>query len=337
MKAVESLAQKVGITRACKTLMFPRASFYRLREAPSRNRRRPTPPRALSPSERQTVLQQLNSPRFADQSPREAWATLLDEGTHLCSVRTMYRILKSENSVRERRNQLRHPKYKKPQLLATGPNQVWSWDLTKLHGPEKWNYYHLYVILDIYSRYVVGWMLASRESGELASTLLRTTTERQKIDPNQLTIHADNGSAPKSKCVAHMLADLGVTKSHSRPHTSNDNPYSEAQFKTMKYSHTFPTRFGCYEDARAFLQRFFSWYNNEHHHVGLGLLTPTCVHHGNADTVIADRQRTLDAAYRAHPDRFVRQRPTPPKLPLKAWINPPPAPQEDQSPTLVLH
>ena len=243
---------------ACKALNVSRATFYRRLKTKSDAKPRPTPARALSTEERKAVLDQLNSERFADQAPRQVYSKLLDEGSYLCSVRTMYRILEENQSSRERRNQLIHPKYKKPELLATGPNEVWSWDITKLKGPEKWTYYYLYVILDIYSRTVVGWMLAHRESSDLAKQLIETTIEKQAILPDQLIIHSDRGPFMTSHNVAHLLGSLGVTKSHSRPHVSNDNPFSESQFKTMKYRPEFPQRFGSYEDAQGFCRRFIA-------------------------------------------------------------------------------
>jgi putative transposase len=284
---------------------------------------RPKPQRALRPAERQQVIDVLHSKRFVDVSPTQTWATLLDDGTYLCSQRTMYRILADHGEVRERRNQLRRPSYTKPELLAEAPNQVWSWDITKLRGPAKWTYFHLYVILDIFSRYVVGWMVANRESATLAKRLIEITYRNQGIQPDQLTIHADRGGSMRSKSLALLLADLGVTKTHSRPHVSNDNPYSEAQFKTLKYCPQFPKRFGSIEDARAFGGNFFSYYNNDHRHSGIGLMTPAAVHYGKAEQLVAARRETLLAAYRSHPERFVRRPPQPPELPRAAWINPP--------------
>jgi len=315
----------VGKVAACQALDVARASLYRfcqpasLMDAPQR----PAPPRALGPAERQTVLAQLNSERFVDQAPAQVYATLLDEGQYLCSVRTMYRILDQHDQVRERRNQLSHPAYQKPELLATGPNQVWSWDITKLLGPAKWTYFYLYVILDIFSRYAVGWMVASRESATLAQKLIRETCQKQSIAAGQLTVHADRGSSMTSGPVALLLADLGVTKTHSRPYNSNDNPFSESHFKTFKYRPEFPDRFGCIQDARSFCQRFFSWYNTEHHHSGLGWLTPQVVHGGQSAAVLAARQKVLNQAFRTTPERFVRKPPQPPRLLDKVWINPP--------------
>jgi putative transposase len=277
----------------------------------------------LSATETQAVLEQLHSPRFVDQAPAEVYATLLDEGTYLCSERTMYRILAEHQEVRERREQLRHPSYKKPELLATGPNQVWSWDITKLLGPRKWTCFHLYVILDIFSRYVVGWMVAHRESAALAKKLIFETCTRQGVQRGELTLHADRGSSMRSKPVALLLSDLGVTKTHSRPHVSNDNPFSESQFKTMKYRPQFPDRFGAIEDARAHASVFFPWYNAHHHHGGLGLLTPHDVHHGLAVQRTEARASVLTAAFKATPERFPAGHPTPPAGPSAVWINPP--------------
>ena len=322
---VQELAEKVGKVPACRVLEVPRASFYRWgAPKPERAPRpRPTPERALSLAERQRVLDLLHSDRFVDRSPNEVYATLLDEGAYLCSIRTMYRILADQQEVRERRDQLCHPNYRKPELLATAPNQVWSWDITKLLGPVKWTYYYLYVILDIFSRYVVGWMLALQESARLATRLIADTSVKQRVAPGQLTIHADRGTSMQSQGVAVLLASLGITKTHSRPHVSNDNPYSEAQFKTIKYSPEFPDRFASYKHGLSFCHAFFRYYNHEHRHSGIGLMTPYAVHHGLATQIIAARQDTLLTAYARHPERFVRQPPRPPILPDAAWINPP--------------
>ena len=325
MNTTLTLSEQVGKAAACQALGVARASLYRFcqpssfTDAPQRS----APPRALEPAERQAVLDQLNSERFADQAPAQVYASLLDQGQYLCSVRTMYRILDQHDQVRERRNQLSHPAYQKPELLATGPNQVWSWDITKLLGPAKWTYFYLYVILDIFSRYAVGWMVASRESATLAQKLIRETCQRQSIAAGQLTVHADRGSSMTSRPVALLLADLGITKTHSRPHTSNDNPFSESHFKTLKYRPEFPDRFGCIQDARSLCQRFFSWYNAEHHHSALGWLTPQVVHSGQSGAVLASRQKVLDQAFQITPERFVRKPPQPPRLLDKVWINPP--------------
>ena len=284
---------------------------------------RQKPKNALGDQERQEVLETLHSGRFVDKAPREVFATLLDENAYLCSVRTMYRILDREGEVRERRNQVQRPNYKKPELLATAPNEVWSWDITKLRGAIKWSYFQLYVILDIFSRYVVGWMVAERESALLAERLIKETLEKQGIQRNQLTIHADRGSSMKSKTVTQLLADMNVIKSHSRPQVSNDNPYSEAQFKTLKYCPEFPDRFGSPEDAHGFCRRFFPWYNAEHHHTGIGLLTPETVHYGRAQEVIKKRRLVLDDAFRRHPERFFNGQPKSQDMPSAAWINKP--------------
>jgi putative transposase len=331
---VEQLAETVGLWKACRALDVPRSSLYRKRQVtPPHAPHEPTvSPRTLPPAEKTKVRQILNSERFADQPPREVYATLLDEGTYLCSWRTMYRILDENQEVRERRNQLRHPQYAKPELLATQPNQLWSWDITKLLGPTKWTYYYLYNILDVFSRYSVGWMIAERESAALAEELIAATCVRQGIQPGQLTIHADRGSSMISKPVALLMADLGVTKTHSRPHVSNDNPFSESQFtpalaggarETLKYRPDYPARFGCQQDARTWAAEFFQWYNDEHHHSALGLLTPADVHFGRAQTILEQRQQVLQAAYLKNPERFVKGPSAPAPLPPAVWINPP--------------
>ena len=279
METVALHGPRLGVDRLCRALAVPRATYYRHLEAKAPPPR-PTPARALTLVERRAVLDVLHEPRFADQAPAEVYARLLDENRYLCSERTMYRILAENTEVRERRDQLRHPAYKKPELLATAPNQVWSWDITKLLGPAKWTYFYLYVLLDIFSRYVVGWMIAHRESATLAKKLIEESCQRQGITPGQLAIHADRGPSMTSKMIAHLYADLGITQSHSRPNVSNDNPFSEAQFKTLKYRPDFPERFGSAEHSRAHCGPFFDWYNCEHRHGGIGLLTPHDVHYG---------------------------------------------------------
>lgn len=328
IETAAELAVSQGVSVACMALGVPRGSLYRVRSPrvetrPAAATVRPAPARALSQAEKEQVRDLLNSERFQDMAPREVYAALLDEERYLCSVSSMYRILAEHAEVRERRNQLRHPVYRKPELLATGPNQVWSWDITKLRGPSKGIYYYLYVILDIYSRCVVGWMIAEVESAELAEQLIVESCARQGIQRAQLTIHADNGSPMVAKTVAVLLADLGVVKSHSRPHVSNDNPYSEAQFKTLKYRPDYPDRFGSLVDARSWGRSFFGWYNEQHHHTGLGLLTPAAVHTGRAESVRQQRQVILERAFQAHPERFVNGMPEPAKLPEAVWINPP--------------
>lgn len=328
--AIITLTDRVGVRAACHAVGAAQAGYYR-RHRTSSAPPRPTPspqrdrvqPRALSVEERQAILEVLHSDRFVDLAPAEVWAILLDEGVYLGSQSTFYRLLRAASGTRERRRQAIHPAAVKPELAATGPNQVYSWDITKLHGPAKWTYYYLYVILDIYSRYAVGWMLATRESAALAEKLIANTCTKQGIERGQLTVHADRGSSMTSKPVAFLLADLGVTQSHSRPHVSNDNPFSEAQFKTLKYRPDFPGRFDSIEAARAHCQTFFGWYNDDHRHGGLGLHTPADVHHGLADTVRAQRALVLAAAYNAHPERFINKLPEPPTIPTNSWINPP--------------
>ena len=328
-ETVTQLAQKTNRKQACDQLAYPRSSYYRQQQVkPTVTEPRPVPtpsPRALPPAEQDRVRDLLNSERFADSSPRQMYGTLLDEGQYLCSVSTMYRILKANEEVRERRNQKRHPAYQKPELLATAPNQVWSWDITKLRGPVPHTYYYMYTILDIFSRYVVGYMIASRELASLARQLVADSCAKQGIEPAQLILHADRGSSMTSKTLALLLADLGVGKSHSRPYTSDDNPFSEAQFKTMKYRPGYPDRFGSSQDARNWAQPFIHWYNNEHRHTSLGLMTPATVHDGLAAELTGQRQVTLQAAYEKNPERFVKGTPVAPKLPTAVWINPPPA------------
>ncbi len=325
MTAATELATIVGIRAACQALALPRASYYRkLHPGSSASpiSRRP-PARALRLEERQTVLACLHEERFQDRSPAAVYATLLDEGTYHCSISTMYRVLDEHDESHERRNQLLHPPYQKPELMATAPNQLWSWDISKLLGPVKWTYFYLYVILDVFSRYVTGWMVAYRESAELAKRLIEESCKKQNIQPGQLTLHADRGTSMRSKPVALLLADLGVTKTHSRPHVSDDNPFSESQFRTMKYRPEFPDRFGCIQDSRAFCQSFFQWYNQEHRHSGVGLLTPAAVHYGQAENILQQRQDVLNVAYQRHPERFVQNPPKPPALPSEVWINRP--------------
>ena len=330
MDGVHVLTPGIGVARACRVMNVARCAVYRERTAARRLAgplpplaTRPRPPLAFSTAEQQRVLDTLNSARFADCSPRQTYATLLDEDVYVGSVRTMYRLLAGCDAVRERRNQLTHPSYAKPELLAVQPNEVWSWDITKLRGPAKWTCFHLYVILDIFSRYVVGWMIAHRETAELAEKLIADTVAKQDIAPGRLTLHADRGTSMRSKPVAALLVDLEVAKTHSRPHVSDDNPYSEAQFKTLKYRPDFPDRFGCIEDARAHCHAFFTWYNTTHRHSGIGLMTPQTVHYGRATELTRKRSITLDAAFLANPNRFKGVAPRPPHLPVAAWINPP--------------
>ena len=351
MASATELVPVVGVTAACEAVGAARASFYRHtqhHDGPLADRPGPSPrhegaagerselrvpgapaagdrghPRAPSPTERAAVLDVLHAPRFQDAAPAAVYATLLDEGTSLASERTMYRLLAAGGETRPRRDRLVHPACAKPELLATAPNQVWSWDITKLLGPAKWTYYHLDVILDIYSRHVVGWVVAHREHAALAERLIAETITKQQVPAGQLTLHADRGSSMASKPVAFLLADLGVTKTHSRPHVSNDNPFSESQFKALKYRPGFPDRFASIEEARARCQDFFRWYNGEHRHSGIGLLPPAVVHYGQARAADDARSHVRAAAHAAHPERFVRRAPRPPQLPTAAWINPP--------------
>jgi putative transposase len=320
---------RLGVAPTCDAIDLARATYYRHVRTPaeraSGSARRGGRPhcRALSNEEREDVLRVFHEPRFVDQAPAEVYATLLDEGRYLCSERTMYRILEAAGEVRERRDQLRHPSYAAPELLATRPNQVWSWDITKLRTLAKWTYFYLYVILDVFSRYVVGWMVAEKESAALAKRLIDETYERQGIVPGQLTLHADRGSPMIAKTTAQLLADLGIADSHSRPHVSDDNPFSEAQFKTLKYRPEYPDRFGSLDHARSFHVDFFRWYHTEHHHSGIGYLTPHQVHYGLAESATAKRAIVLAAAHARNPERFVHGPPAPPALPTAVWINPP--------------
>lgn len=320
------LSPSVGIAVACRALGVSRAGFYRRQKpplSPGPVKERKPSPRSLNDAERRNVLDLLNSVPFMDKAPAQVHAALLDQGLYHCSTRTMYRILHDNQEVRERRNQRQHPQYSKPELIASKPCQVWSWDITLLPGPGKGSRYHLYVILDIFSRYAVGWLLAHRECSELATRLIRETCEKQNVQPDQLTIHSDRGPAMKSQTVAQLLAALGVIKSHSRPSISNDNPFSESQFKTFKYQPDFPIRFASYDEALAYCSEFFAWYNNDHYHSGLNMLTPASVHYGDDTAIVAERQRTLEAAYAAHPERFVHGLPTQKMAPQTVWINDP--------------
>ncbi len=330
MDALNALAPEIGLAPACVVLRINRARIYRqdarrrcLMSSPLQPTARPRAPLALSASERQVLLEVLYSERFADCAPRTVYAQLLDEGRYLGSVRTMYRLLARQGQSRERRNQRVHPAYVKPELLAVKPNEVWSWDITKLKGPVKWSCYHLYVILDIFSRYVVGWMIALREAAQLAEQLIADTLAKHNIAAGTLTLHADRGTSMRSKPVAALLVDLEVAKTHSRPHVSDDNPYSEAQFKTLKYRPDFPERFGSIEDARAHCQQFFQWYNGTHCHSGIGFMTPQSVHYGRAQALFEQRTQTLNSAFLVNPKRFKGTAPQPPRLPTAVWINPP--------------
>jgi len=328
MQNIREGSTGIGVSNACRSLEIARSSYYYhfrkyRKKGSEKPQEKPKPAWSLSLAEREQALEVLHSDEYIDSAPHQIYARLLDKGIYLCSISTMYRLLHEHDEVRERRNQHCHREYWKPELLAEAPNQVWSWDITKLKGPAKWTYYYLYVILDIFSRYCVGWMAAYRESAQLAEKLIADSCLKQGIEKGQLTIHADRGSSMKSKSVALLLSDLGVLKTHSRPHVSNDNPYSEAQFKTLKYCPAFPGRFGSIEESRDFCREFFNWYNSEHRHTGLGLLTPETIHYGKAEEVISKRNGVLLEAYLRHPERFKMIIPEAPKLPERVWINRP--------------
>ncbi len=322
---LEDLEAVTSTKQACALLGASRATIYRRRRPPLPRPvpARPEPPNKLTEQERQRILAVLRSEEYCDLAPAQVWARLLDDGIYLCSISTMYRLLAIAGENRERRRQRTHPTRKRPELIARRPNQVWSWDITKLQGPERGVYYELFVIIDIFSRYVVGWMVSPAETGELAEAFIADALAGQGIERDQLTLHADRGTSMTSKPVAQLLVDLGVARSHSRPHVSNDNPYSEANFKTLKYCPAFPGRFCSIQHARAFCAVFFDHYNHVHRHAGIGLHTPASVHYGTATEIRAQRAVTLDAAYTANPARFRHRPPTPPKLPTVAWINEP--------------
>lgn len=323
--AVQELSEHVPVATACAAFDFPRSSFYRVEQPAKVSEPAPRQPhpRSLSQTERAEVLALLHSERFRDSSPRQVWATLLDEGVYFCSIRTMYRLLEEEGQSQERRNQRTHPAYARPELLAVRPNQLWSWDITRLRGPRPLVYFYLYVVLDVFSRYVVGWMVAERESAKLATHLVDESCAKQGITQGQLTLHSDRGAPMTAKDMVQLLDTLGVTQSHSRPYTSNDNPYSEAQFKTAKYRPDYPDRFPNVQAGRAWAGPFMDWYNNDHRHSSLGLMTPAMVHYGQAEAVIEQRRHILRAAYQRNQERFVNGLPQPPRLPTEVWINPP--------------
>jgi putative transposase len=323
MQGVLLLVPLVGVVAACAALCMSRSRYYRSRKPKAEPKPRPRPPRALSDDERAKVLATLDSDEHMDKAPAQVFATLLELGTYLCSIRTMYRILAANDQVRERRAQRQHPTYSKPQLVATAPNQVWTWDITKLPGPTKGMYFALYVILDLYSRYIVGWQVATRESAAVYQQLLEECCKDQGVVPEQLTVHSDRGAPMTAKSTALLYADLGIIKSHSRPYTSNDNPYSEANFRTLKYRPDMPDQLGSVEHARQVVRALVDWYNDEHYHVGLALMHPADVHYNRTADIVAARQRVLDAAHLAHPERFVGGRPIQKAPPPAAWINPP--------------
>ena len=323
MSALAMVSPVVGHARACAALSLSRATQHRRQHPRPSVPQTRTPPLKLSGAEQTAVLDELTSPRFVDRAPHQVYATLLDEGRFLCSIRTMYRLLAAHGAVRERRDQRVHPVYARPELLATAPNQLWSWDITKLKTTVKWTYLYLYVVLDVFCRYVVGWLLSTKENAALAKTLVDEAVTRQCIPPAQLTLHADRGSPMRSKTLAELLTDLGVEPSFSRPQQSNDNPYSESLFKTTKYSPTFPKCFDSIGHAREVITPFFDHYNHHHRHTGIGLMTPAAVHSGNAARITAARALTLGDAYNLHPNRFKGKRPKPPVVPDTVYINPP--------------
>lgn len=328
MAATEQLAAELGnVSQACEALGVARAGLYRHRRPRSvgQARSRPTPARALSPVERQSVLDVLHEERFADLAPPQVYAELLGEGQFLCSIRTMYRILEAKREVKERRAIRRHQRAAKPSLVATAPNQVWTWDITKLAGPIKGVWFNLYVVLDLYSRYVVAWMIAIKALARLARRLLREAFLREGVQPGQLTVHSDRGPQMVAQPVTELWALLGIVPSLSRPRVPDDNPFSESQFRTIKDRPDFPDRFGSVQDARAYGRQLFDWYNHKHHHSGLGLLTPATVHHGRTEEALAQRRAVLHAAYAANPERFVRGLPEPQRPQREVWINQPPA------------
>jgi putative transposase len=326
---VAEAAHITGVGPACNAIGWSRTHFYRQQKPASHTPPRLKTPgrhgdkRALTPAQEEQILAHLNSERFLDCSPRQVWATLLDEGLYLCSWRTMYRLLGKNQQIKERRTIRRHPKYVRPELAASGPNQVWTWDITYLKGPQRGTFFYLYVVMDLYSRLVVGWLLAESECAELAQRLLDQSYRKHKVQPGQLTIHADRGAPMKSKSVQQLLSDLDVRASHSRPRVSNDNPFSEAGFKTMKYSPDFPARFAGLSEAEGFCREYFVWYNEEHYHTGIALLTAAQVHYKEAETVLAKRQATLDAVFAECPERFGNRRPQVARLPETVFINRP--------------
>ena len=323
MQGVLFLVPLVGVVAACAALCMSRSRYYRAQKPKAPPTQRPSPPRTLSDDERANVLATLDSDEYMDKAPAQVFAALLELGIYHCSIRTMYRILAANDQVRERRAQRQHPTYTKPQLVATAPNQVWTWDITKLPGPTKGTYFSLYVILDLFSRYIVGWQVATRESAAVYQELVEACCKDQGVVPEQLTIHSDRGAPMTAKSTALLYADLGIIKSHSRPYTSNDNPYSEANFRTLKYRPDMPEQLGSVEHARQVVRALVGWYNDEHYHLGLALMHPADVHYGRTADIVAARQRVLDAAHAAHPERFVTGRLIQKAPPPAAWINPP--------------
>ena len=326
MMAAQELAGATGITAACRALAVPRATYYRRQlpvAEPKPRSPRPLNHRRISDEERVNIRAVLNSESFMDKAPEQVFAILCEQDKYLASVRTMYRVLAEAKQVRERRNRRRHPVHTMPRLVAKGPNEVWSWDITKLKGPVKGLWFMLYVVLDIFSRYVVGWLLAERENAKLAQHLLRETMCKQGIEPGQLTVHQDRGSPMRAKSTRQLLDDLGATQSYSRPRVSNDNPFSESHFGTLKQRPELPERLGSEQHGRQVIRELYRWYNHEHHHSGIVMLTPSQVHHGLADKVLAQRHAVRLAAFEAHPERFINGPPRLETLPEEVWINPP--------------
>jgi len=324
LNTVLTLESVTTTVEACQSLGVPRSTYYRRQQpAAPKLATRPLHPSSVTDGEKLSIISELTNERFSDLAVPQIHAMLLDEGRFLCSVSTMYRVLHATNMMVERRRQVSRAHHPRPELLATGPNQVWSWDITKLKGPAKWTYFYLYVIMDIFSRYVVGWLVANREHSQLARELIEECCTRQRVDKNQLTLHADRGSPMKSKPVAHLLSDLGVTKSHSRPHVSNDNPFSESNFKTLKYRPEFPERFGSIVDARSHCRDFFPWYNDDHHHSGISMLTPSDLHYGRGPAILEARHQTMLEAFDRNPKRFNGRIPRMADLPTEVWINKP--------------
>lgn len=322
MTVIERNKSQFPITVLCETLGVNRSTWYN-HLAPKTTPEGRTPPRKLAESERAEVLRTLNSETFQNESVPTVYAKLLDKETYLCSQRTMYRILKDQKQTRPRRHEREHPNYHKPQLVATGPNQVWSWDITRLKGPKSWIFYELYVVIDIYSRCIVSWCLSEHESGEQAKALIKAACIREGINKHQLTVHSDRGRAMRSKQLSDLYGELGIIRSLNRPRVSNDNPYSESQFKTLKYRPDYPDRFGSIEDARTHLRAFFEWYNTEHRHSGIAMMPPAEVHAGRSEEIRRKRQTILRKAHQRHPERFVRGIPQAKGVPEKVWINEP--------------
>jgi putative transposase len=325
MQSVETLAMQVGVQSACQALAVPRSSLYATRrpkpEVAPRSMTRP--PNALTATERAMVLAELNSERFADQTPYEIYPQLLDEGRYLCSLRGMYRILAENQASRDRRNQLRHPTRPAPQVVARRPNQAWVWDITQLLSTVRYQCFYLYLVLDLFSRFIIVWLIADKQSGDYAQQLLAASFKRFQLQPDQLIVHSDNGGPMTAKPLDWLFSELGIRQSLSRPHVANDNPHAEAGFKTLKYHPTYPDRFEGLRHAHTWMRGFEHWYCYEHHHTALGLMTPAAVHFGMAESLWLKRQAVLQAAYQAHPERFSRGHPAPPRWSEQVGINAP--------------